>query len=235
MDGKNEKNLFDLLWKRKQGETSGQVIYTPGANLRVDKALSVLTVGGRVLDIGCGNGVFLSQAINHFDEAHGIDISETAVNLARKNGMTAEIVDLNTQILPYQDNYFDCLTILSTLQYFYDLEGVLKQCHRVLSSSGTLLISVPNMRALWRVARLLFWGSFPRVSLDVEGFDGGTLHYFAYANLHELLTKYGFKVSWAHGIFCVPAFINRLPDFGFIGAIKREFFSAETFVSAVKR
>jgi methionine biosynthesis protein MetW len=231
---KGEKKLFDLLWSRKLEANPDQTIYAPGANLRVDKALASLQQGSRILDVGCGNGVFLLQAQRYFDEAYGVDIAAAAVSLARKNGVTADVVDLNSQDLPYQDNYFDCLVLLSTLQYFYDLDKVLNECHRVLSPSGTLLLSVPNMRALWRVVRILVQGSFPRVSLDKEGYDGGTLHYFAYSNLYELLTKNGFKVLWAHGIFCMPAFINHFPDRSFIGTIKREFFSAEVFVTAIK-
>lgn len=215
-------------------ENPGQASFTPGANLRVDKALNVLPKGRRILDIGCGSGAFLTQAQKRFREVYGVDISETAISLARENDIVADIVDLNSQDLPYPDEYFDCLTLLSTVQYFYDPDATLRECHRVLSPSGTILLSVPNIRAFWRLARLVILGYFPRVSLDEEGYDGGTLHYFAYANLKELLSRNGFNVLWAHGIFCVPTVLNRLPDQSIIGTIKREFFSAEIFIAAMK-
>jgi SAM-dependent methyltransferase len=144
------------------------------------------------------------------------------------------VVDLNQDGLPFPDQYFEAVTILSTLQYFQDLYLVLGECQRVLSPSGILLLSVPNMRAFWRLGRLLLQGSFPRVSLDQEGYDGGTLHYFAFANLKQLLHETGFEVVWAHGIFCLPSFLEGFPDSSLLGKIKREFFSAEIFIMARK-
>jgi SAM-dependent methyltransferase len=127
------------------------------------------------------------------------------------------------------------VTILSVLQYFQDLYQVLGECHRVLAPYGALVLSVPNMRAVWRVGKLLFLGTFPRVSLDKEGYDGGTLHYFAYSNLRQLLYETGFEVIWAHGIFCLPRFFERFPNKDILGKVKREFFSAEIFVMARKK
>jgi len=233
MMGRSDRNHFDSIWKRKS-RTEPQAGYVPGSNLRVDKAVEVLRGGTRLLDIGCGDGTLLALLQSRFRAAQGIDISEEAVRLARQKGMEASILNLNLEPLPYPDGNFDVVTILSTLQYIYDLDKFLKECRRVLSGSGVMLMSVPNMRALWRIGRLLIQGSFPRVSLDQEGFDGGTLHYFAFADLRRLLGKHGFQVAWAHGIFCLPRFIERFPNGGLIGTLKREFFSAEIFIMANK-
>ena len=233
MLGQSSQHHFNQVWKRKMESQDG-LVYVPGINLRVDKALQNLSRGFGLLDIGCGNGILLSQIQDRFEDARGIDVAEDAVNLVRQNGLRADVVNLNLESLPYPDSHFDVITILSALQYFYDLNHVLGECYRVLSHSGILMLSVPNMRTFWRIGRLLFRGTFPRVSKDKEGYDGGTLHYFAFANLNQLLVENGFKILWAHGIFCTPRFFERFPDRGWIGAIKREFFGAETFIMAVK-
>ena len=228
------RNHFNTIWQRKleRQSTTGQSV---SLNRRVEKASKVLKGGSRLLDIGCGNGELLLAVQKRYHEVYGIDIAEAALNSARKHEINVQAVDLNREDLPFPDQYFDTLTILSTLQYFQDLYFVLGECNRVLSPSGVLLLSVPNMRAFWRVGRLLLQGSFPRVSLDQEGYDGGTLHYFAYTNLKQLLYETGFEVLLAHGIFCLPRFLEGFPDGGPPGKIKREFFSAETFVMARKR
>jgi methionine biosynthesis protein MetW len=232
MTGQDE-GYFDQIWKRKlQG--GNLLAYAAGENFRVDKALSVIGTGRRVLDIGCGTGTLLAQLKRQYEEVHGIDISREAVGVACQNDIQARVIDLNSSPLPYADGFFDVVTVLSTLQYFTDLNKTLRECNRVISPDGLLLLSVPNMRAIWRIGKLLFLGSFPRVSLDPEGYDGGTLHYFAFSDLEKLLRKNGFCVKFAHGIFCVPAFVNRVNDAGLIGLLKREFFSAEVFVCAVK-
>lgn len=228
------RNHFNAIWQRKLESESpaGQRV---GLNRRVEKASKVLPGGSRLLDIGCGKGELLRTLQNRYEEVYGIDIAEVAVNSARKNGLKVEAVDLNQEDLPFPDQYFESITILSALQYFQDLYLVLGECNRVLAPAGVLLLSVPNMRSFWRVGRLLLQGSFPRVSLDQEGYDGGTLHYFAYANLKDLLHQTGFEVIWAHGIFCLPRFLEGFPDGGLPGKIKREFFSAEIFVMGRKR
>ena len=227
------RDHFNTIWQRKleRGYPTGNA---KRGNRRVEKALKVLGGGSRLLDIGCGNGELLLALQNRYQEVCGIDISEVALDSARKNGIEVKAVDLNREDLPFADRYFETVTILSTIQYFQDLYLVLGECHRVLSPSGALLLSVPNMRSFWRVGRLLFQGAFPRVSLDQEGYDGGTLHYFAYANLKSLMEETGFEVIWAHGIFCLPGILEGFPDRGFLGKLKREFFSAETFVMARK-
>ena len=228
------RNHFNAIWQRK---LEGQPTTGPRGviNRRVEKASKVMPGGSRLLDLGCGNGELLLAVQKRYHEVYGIDIAEAALNSARKHGMNVQAVDLNREDLPFPDQYFDTLTILSTLQYFQDLYFVLGECHRVLSPSGVLLLSVPNMRSFWRIGKLLLRGSFPRVSLDQEGYDGGTLHYFAYANLKDLLYETGFEVLLAHGIFCLPRFLEGFPDGGPPGQIKREFFSAETFVMARKK
>ena len=228
------KNHFNAIWQRKmESEEPGGKMAAP--NHRVRKALRILTGGSRLLDIGCGNGDLLLALQDRYEAVYGIDVAEAALDAARKKGIQAEAIDLNQDHLPFRDQCFETVTILSALQYFQDLHFVLRECHRVMPPSGSLVLSVPNMRAFWRVGKLLLQGSFPKVSLDQEGYDGGTLHYFAFANLKQLLCETGFDVSWAHGIFCLPWFLEGVPNWGIFGKIKREFFSAEIFVMARKR
>jgi methionine biosynthesis protein MetW len=228
-----DESRFDQIWKRKLRDNRSAA-YLPGENFRVDKALSVIGKGWRVLDIGCGTGILLAQLKKQSEEVHGIDISGEAVAVACQNGVHASVVDLNADLLPYEDGFFNAVTMLSTLQYFIDLDKTLRECNRVISPNGLLLLSVPNMRAYWRIGKLIFMGIFPKVSMDSEGYDGGTLHYFTFSDLKELLHKNGFVVLQAHGIFCLPQFVSRVSDVGFLGWVKREFFSAEVFISAIK-
>ena len=72
------------------------------------------------------------------------------------------------------------------------------------------------------------------MSLDEGNYDGGTLHYFALKNVVALLTLHGFEMASAKGIFCKPGFMSHFTDRGLLGRVKREFFSAEVFIKAVK-
>ena len=54
-------------------------------------------------------------------EGYGIDISETAVMLARGRSKNSErIVLTDASSLPYKDGYFDLVTNFASLQYYTD-------------------------------------------------------------------------------------------------------------------
>jgi len=208
--------------------------YVPGSNLRVEAAANILHPGQRLLDVGCGDGILGMLVRNRFEEIYGVDISDKAIEVAQRRGIKAYKVNLNVEALPFEDNYFDSITCLATLQLIYDINTMLREFNRVLKPDGELVLTVPNMRAYWRIFKLVVLGYFPRTSLDPEGYDGGTLHYFCYRNLKDLLEKSGFKVMMRRGIFCVPRLIEKLPDRGWVGKLKAEFLSAEMLVRAVE-
>jgi len=208
--------------------------YVPGSNLRVEAAANILHPGQRLLDVGCGDGILGMLVRNRFEEIYGVDISDKAIEVAQRRGIKAYKVNLNVEALPFEDNYFDSITCLATLQLIYDINTMLREFNRVLKPDGELVLTVPNMRAYWRIFKLVVLGYFPRTSLDPEGYDGGTLHYFCYRNLKDLLEKSGFKVIMRRGIFCLPRLIEKLPDRGWVGKLKAEFLSAEMLVRAVE-
>jgi SAM-dependent methyltransferase len=213
---------------------AGAAGYRPGENRRVDLALRLLPPGERLLDVGCGAGLLAEQARGRFGEVHGVDIAEAAVSLARERGVKASVVNLNTDPLPYPDGFFDVVTFLGALQLVTDLSAPLSECARVLRPGGRFLVGVPNVRALWRLWSLAVRGVFPRTSLDPVGHDGGTLHYFTHETLLRLLRAQGFTARTSHGVFCLPRFLEGVTDRGLPGRLKREFFSAEVLVDAVK-
>jgi len=226
MTANRSSEIFDQYWQNKN-QISPE-------NQRVKKAIQVLSGGQRLLDIGCGDGNLGASLTGRYAEVFGVDIAAKAVELARAKGVNAIQLNLNEYPLPYPDLFFDSVTLLSVLQYFYDIESVLAECHRVLRPEGEILLSSPNMRAFWRLYRLTFQGRFPRTSIDLTGYDGGALHYFCYQNMVELLEQRGFKVILGRGIFCLPHWANQWTDRGLVGWFKREFLGAEFFVRAVK-
>ena len=220
---------YARVWARKNLGN-----YVPGSNLRVEAAARILRPGQRLLDVGCGDGTLGVLVQDRFEEIYGVDIADKAIELSQRRGIKAYKVNLNVERLPFENDYFDTVTCLATLQLIYDVIFVLKEFNRVLKSGGELILTVPNMRAYWRIFKLVVLGIFPRTSLDFEGYDGGTLHYFCYRNLRSLLEETGFKVNMHKGIFCLPRFLEKVPDWGWVGKLKAEFFGAEMLVRAVK-
>lgn len=207
---------------------------TSQPNLRVAEAVRILRSGQRLLDIGCGDGLLGTLVQDRFSEVYGVDIADMAVERAQLRGVKARKVNLNIEGLPFDDNYFDNITCLSTLQFVYDIIFVLRECNRVLKLGGNLILTVPNMRTYRRIFQIVVLGKFPRTAFVDEGYDGGTLHYFCYHNLRDLLTQTGFKITMHKGIFCYPRILEKIPDRGWIRKFKAEFLGGEIFVQAVK-
>jgi len=110
------------------------------------KPLRLLDVqeGRTLLDIACGAGQLLKTAKALGLRCYGIDISEVAISQARKN-VKGELVCANVDKgLPYDDNFFDYITCLGSLEHFENQSRVLREICRVAKSSCRIYFLVPN-------------------------------------------------------------------------------------------
>lgn len=190
-----EESLYQKIWDKYQFNTSVE------KDSRVDVASRLIERGTRFLDIGCGDGLLCHLVKDKYEQVYGIDISPRAVEIAKSRGINAERVNLNTDALPFEDNYFDTVVCLDVIEHVFDPVRLLAEINRVLKTGGTSIVSAPNIRTFGRIATLLFLGRFPGTSDDKQGYDGGHLHYFTYSDITNLLNKNGFEVTGKYGVF----------------------------------
>src|ERR1700736_6500309 len=96
-----------------------------------------------IVDVGCGTGAILKKLGNP-DKNVGIDLAPEAISFCRQRGHTnAQQADILA--LPFPDASFDAVICSSVLyhQWVTDVEGAVREMHRVLRLGGTLLINVP--------------------------------------------------------------------------------------------
>jgi methionine biosynthesis protein MetW len=109
-----------------------------------------------LLDYGCGTGEFLTyvHSARTGVAAQGLDISATAVEMARAAGIDAAV------LVPDQTlGVYDYVTCFEVLEHIPDAEVVLRQLAR--SFRKQLIISIPNVGALNCRIRLAVFGRFP--------------------------------------------------------------------------
>lgn len=117
--------------------------------------------GAKILDVACGKGVFLYYARKKGLIAYGIDISKNAIEIARKINPNSEIVIGYAESLPYEDNIFDYVTCLGSLEHFPDYEKGVREISRVLKNEGRVCIYVPNLFFLGHIYMTWRYGVEP--------------------------------------------------------------------------
>ena len=98
----------------------------------------------RVLDAGCAGGAYTEWLVNHNASVVAIDLSPKMVQLTQQRlGNRAQVyqADLSQPLSFLSDDSFDIVVSSLTLHYIKDWDGVLKEFHRLLSTSGLLFFS----------------------------------------------------------------------------------------------
>lgn len=102
---------------------------------------------GKVLDVGCGNGLLLKHFINHKWSAYGIDLSQWSKRSAQRYDYTLYTCELENADLP--ENYFDAVTSTSTLEHIPRPLQHIKEIIRILKPGGVAYFAgIPNYRSL---------------------------------------------------------------------------------------
>lgn len=115
--------------------------------------------GQKVLDIGCGAGVFLRLVAELGAEPFGLDASEALVGLARERVPKADIRVGEMELLPFDDSSFDVVTGFNSFFFAADLAGALREARRVARSGAPVVVQVwgpperNDLEAMKEVAR----------------------------------------------------------------------------------
>lgn len=187
----NIKSLYKGYWhNRIKGSEDDAGEEEP--NEIFDTASFALKGGERILDIGCGDGLFCRHIENKFKKVYGAEISDEAALLSKKRGMFLSVVNAN-EVLPFKDNTFSAVSGLELIEHLLDPLFAFKEIHRILQPQGQLVLTTPNIRYLRNVYKLIVKGEFPHTSTDTFVWGGGHIHYFTRKDLNHLLQKAGFK------------------------------------------
>jgi len=98
--------------------------------------------GGKLLDIGTGDGRFLRAARTHGYQVTGTELSAEGASYARKDGFDIRLGQVMDIELPREN--FDIITIWHVLEHVPNPGELLHRMHALLKPGGILIVAVPN-------------------------------------------------------------------------------------------
>ena len=112
-----------------------------------------------LLDLACGDGVFLREALARgATRALGVEISESGVLNCVQSGLSVYHGDITEGLTSYPDGSFDCVSLIRTLELLPKPEPVLDEMLRV---GREVLVTFTNFGHLRHGLRYLFTGTVP--------------------------------------------------------------------------
>ena len=126
------------------------------ANVNISKHLQKLAtkidIQGKqqVLDVACGTGAWLLATQKYNIKPSGIDLSTKAIDICMKNMPNGEFHVGTAETLPFNDQQFDIVSCLGSLEHFLEPTIALEEMIRVAKDDAIFLLLVPNADFLTR-------------------------------------------------------------------------------------
>ncbi len=123
--------------------------------------------GKRILDAGCGLGMYVRAFHRFSDEVYGVDIDPEKIAEARRE--LPNVYVASAEALPFPDGFFDVVLSHEVLEHLGDDRRGVEEASRVLKPGGRLVVFAPNRLWLFETHGI-YWqgeyrfGNFPLVN-----------------------------------------------------------------------
>ena len=138
---------------------------------------------GKILDVGCAAGFFLTAAKERGWETYGVE-PNTFLCEYGKNEFGLNVFNGTLKDAKFSDGYFDVVTMWDVLEHTTDPLSELHEANRILKKGGVLVINFPDFDSIWaKVFRRKWWFLLSH-----------HLYYFTPKTLRLMLEKAEFEV-----------------------------------------
>jgi SAM-dependent methyltransferase len=137
----------DWLKNKRQSVAAKNKDYYP---VILEQLRPLVGVHTRVLEVGCWDGVAISQyqKLLPLENIYGIDCFPETVSLCQSRGINARYCDIEKDPLPFEDGAFEVVIANQVFEHLKNIFGAISEIYRVLKPDGHLIIGVPNLASL---------------------------------------------------------------------------------------
>lgn len=96
----------------------------------------------RILDVGCGLGLYLKRFREYSDEVYGVDIDPEKVAQASRELPNIKLAP--AEALPFEDGFFDVVLLHEVLEHVEDDRQAVREACRVTGPGGKIVVFAPN-------------------------------------------------------------------------------------------
>lgn len=100
---------------------------------------------GRVLDIGCGKGLFLGALLKEGFQVYGIETSQANKDDPALKKLNISCADLTE--LAYPESFFDVITLWHVFEHISNPREILKKIKEIIKKEGVLIMTMPNFQS----------------------------------------------------------------------------------------
>ena len=152
----------------------------------------------RILDLGCGDGLLLEYLIKEREcTGYGIELDDNNVLACLKRGVNVLQLNLEEGLKLFEDQSFDVVLQIDTLQHLKNAETMLTETTRV---GKVGLITFPNF-AHWPNRISVLNGRMPVTKhLPYQWYNTPNIRVATFEDFYQLATKNNLKVEDAFGI-----------------------------------
>jgi ubiquinone/menaquinone biosynthesis C-methylase UbiE len=143
----SQNKQIEITFFDSHGAVNAYDVFAPGTNERLIDMfvrLSGLPPGARVVDLGCGSGVFANLLQRRGYRCSGVDLSPKMIAIARAKFSGIEFIEGDIERLPFADASFDGVLLSGVLHHLPDRSRCAAEVFRILRPGGKFVAFDPN-------------------------------------------------------------------------------------------